>query len=62
MRPTYEQIPNGYAQIKLSFRHGGMKIEDCRKLSYEELQKLLTTDRKPNTCQRERLPVTIEIS
>jgi len=59
--PAYHQIPDGMAQIKLSFRHGGVRVEDCRKLSYEELQKLPTSARKPNTCSRERVPIAVEI-
>jgi hypothetical protein len=60
--PTYHQVPPGMAQIKLSFRHGGVRVEDCRKLTPEEIAKLPARERRPNTCTRERVPITIDIS
>lgn len=59
--PTYHQVPDGMAQIKLSFRHGGQRVEDCRKLTSEEIAKLPPKERRPNTCTRERLPITVVI-
>lgn len=59
--PAYRQVPDGMAQIKLSFRHGGARVEDCRKLTPEEIAKLPANERRPNTCSRERLPMLIEI-
>lgn len=60
--PVYHQVPAGMAQIKLSFRHGGVRVEDCRRLSSKEIAKLPANERRPNTCARERVPITIEIS
>jgi hypothetical protein len=59
--PAYRQVPDGMAQIKLSLRHGGARVEDCRKLTPEEIAKLPANERRPNTCSRERLPMLIEI-
>jgi hypothetical protein len=59
--PVYHQVPDGLAQIKLSFRHGGERVEDCRKLSPEEIAKLPPKERRPNTCSRQRLPVSVKI-
>ena len=59
--PAYHQVPDGMAQIKLSFGHGGERVEDCRKLTPEEIAKLPPNERRPNTCLRERLPVTVVI-
>jgi hypothetical protein len=59
--PVYHQVPDDMAQIKLSFRHGGRRVEDCRKLTPEEIAKLPPQERRPNTCDRERLPVAVRI-
>ena len=50
------------AQIKISFRHGGTRLEDCRRLTPEEIAKLPANKRRANTCARERIPVAVEIS
>jgi hypothetical protein len=59
--PTYHQLPKDSAQIKLSFNHSGARVEDCRKLTSEELSKLPSNKRRPNNCSRERLPFTIQL-
>jgi hypothetical protein len=60
--PVYRQVPDGEAQIKLALQHGGARVADCRRLSAEELAKLPTTERRPNTCSRERVPLVVELS
>ena len=60
--PAYQQVPEGMAQIKISFRHGGARLEDCKRLTPEEIAKLPYNKRRPTECTRERLPVAIEIS
>ena len=59
--PVYRQVPEGDAQIKLALQHAGARVEDCRRLSAEELAKLPTAERRPNTCSRERVPLVIEL-
>jgi hypothetical protein len=59
--PVYKQVPEGSAQIKLSFNHSGARLEDCRKLTTEELSKLPTNKRRLGNCSRERLPITIQL-
>jgi hypothetical protein len=59
--PAYQDAPDGMAQIKLSFRHGGQRVEDCRKLTPEEIQKLPPNERRPNTCSRQRVPIVVEL-
>ncbi len=59
--PMYNRMPEGSAQIKLSFNHGGRRVEDCRRLTAEELSKLPSNQRRPIDCSRERLPVTIQL-
>lgn len=60
-QPVYLQIPDGMAQIKLSFSHGGARKVDCRKLTVKELAALPPTKRRPNTCGRERIPVHVQL-
>lgn len=59
--PAYRQFPDGMAQIKLSFRHGGNRVEDCRKLTPEEIAKLPEKEKRPNTCSRERIPIVMKL-
>lgn len=59
--PTYRQVAEGSAQIKLSFSHSSSRLEACRKLTWEELSKLPSNKRRPIDCSRERLPVTIQL-
>lgn len=60
-QPLYYQFPDDKAQIKLSFAHGAARKEPCRRLSSEEIAKLPPSQRRPNTCSRERLPVIIQL-
>ena len=60
--PVYHQVPPGLAQVKLALQHGGNRVEDCHKLTPEELAKLPSTERRPIVCSRERLPVLVQIS
>jgi len=60
-RPPHRQIPDGMAQIKLSFAHGAARLIDCRKLTSKEIAKLPANQRRPNTCTRERIPVHVQL-
>jgi hypothetical protein len=59
--PPYEQLPPGSAQIKLAFNHSGERMEECRRLTTEELAKLPSTQRRVRDCSRRRLPVTVQL-
>ena len=59
--PNHTQLPANSAQIKLAFNHSGARVEDCRKLTAQELSKLPSNKRKPNDCSRERVPVAIQL-
>ena len=59
--PVYHQVPEGTAQIKLSFNHSGARVEECRRLTTKELAKLPSNKRSLGHCSRERLPVTVEL-
>jgi hypothetical protein len=60
--PTYGGLPDGAAQVKLSFIHSGARAQECHRLSVEELAKLPTSERRPIDCSRKRLPVTVQLS
>lgn len=58
--PVYRQIPDGQAQIKLSFSHGAARKVACRRLSSQEIAKLPPNERRPNTCARERADIRVQ--
>jgi hypothetical protein len=60
-RPLYVSMAQNMAQIKLSFSHGAKRTEACRKLTYEEIMKLKKSERRPNTCARERTSVHTQL-
>ena len=60
-KPSYQHITPDQALIKLSFSHAGEHKEDCRRLSPEEIAKLAPNMRRPLACNRERIPLMLEI-
>jgi hypothetical protein len=60
-RPVSEHFPKDRAQIKMSFMHGAARRESCRQLSYEEISKLPPSQRRPNDCKRERVPMKLKL-
>jgi len=56
--PTYHQIADDTALIKLSINHLGDR--ECRKRTPEELEKLPRNMRAPMECPRERSDITLE--
>jgi hypothetical protein len=59
--PRHMHFPPDQAQIKLILAHGAERRVECRRLTFEELQKLAPNMRKAVDCPRERLPVWIEV-
>jgi hypothetical protein len=57
--PTYHQIPDDVALIKLSISHLGDR--DCRKRTPEELAKMPPNMRAPMDCPRERSDIRLEV-
>lgn len=60
--PVYRAFPSDRAQIVLAFAHGGARVEECRRLSYEEIRALPPGERRPSTCRRERRPVLLRLA
>jgi hypothetical protein len=59
--PAYQHLPPDEALIKLSLRHSGQLLGECRTLAPEELARLPPTMRAPKECPRERSPLTLEL-
>jgi ferredoxin len=60
--PRYQLIGQGQAMVSLSFSHAGHRIQECRRLTQEELNQLPPNMRKIDDCPRERLPIRITFS
>ena len=60
-QPAYQHQDPGHALIKLSLSHAGEHKEECRRLTPEELAELAPNMRRPISCNRERLPLLVEI-
>jgi hypothetical protein len=59
--PSYLHLTPEQAVITMAFSHAGERLEECRKLSQEELEKLPPNMRTPLDCPRERSPVSVEL-
>ena len=60
--PVYTHLPPDETLIKLSFRHAGQLIGECRELTPEEISKLPEYQRKATKeCPRERADVVVEL-
>jgi ferredoxin/coenzyme F420-reducing hydrogenase delta subunit len=57
--PAFEQIRSDQSVISLTFSHAGQRLEPCRRLTQEELNKLPPNMRNPSNCPRERRPVSV---
>jgi len=60
--PRFSQLAEGNSIISLTFSHAGQRLEECRKRTQEELNKLPPNMRKPSECPRERYPVRVSFS
>lgn len=60
-RPAYTHLAPDKAVIKLSFSHAGAHIEECRRLTQEELNRMPPNMRRPTDCPRARVPLMIEV-
>lgn len=59
--PPYQLVEDDRAIISLVFTHAGERINECRRLSQEELNKLPPNMRTADDCPRERYPVRVEL-
>lgn len=59
--PPYRHLAPDQAVVKLSLRHTGVRLEECRTLDAEELAQLPPNMRAPQECPRERSPLVLEL-
>ncbi|MCL4184856.1 MAG: hypothetical protein KJ011_15560 [Burkholderiaceae bacterium] len=59
--PAYQHLEPDQGLLRLSFRHPGQFITDCRERSPEELAKLPRQLRAQMDCPRERSPVHVRV-
>jgi hypothetical protein len=60
--PAYRHLPEGMATIKLSLRHSGQPVGECRERTPKELANLPENMRAPLICPRERSSLHIELT
>lgn len=59
--PAYRHVDPELAIVKLAFSHAAERREPCRKLTPAELAQLAPNMRRPMDCDRERLPLLVEL-
>ncbi len=59
--PPYQYGDTAQATIKLSLSHATNRIEPCVPLTQEEIAALAANMRRAEACERERLPLMLEL-
>ncbi|MFA7665576.1 MAG: hypothetical protein WCY32_05590 [Burkholderiaceae bacterium] len=59
--PQYRHLEEGQALLRISFRHPGKPIADCRVRTPEELASVPLHLRTELDCERERSPVHLQV-
>ena len=59
--PAYVHLAPDQALVRLSIRHAGNRVHECRERTAEELARLPPNMRAPLDCPRERAPLSIEL-
>lgn len=59
--PAYRHLDDDQALLRLSFKHPGQFVADCRARSAEELAKMPPQLRAQMDCPRERSPVRVRV-
>lgn len=60
-QPPYTHQDPSLALVKVSFSHAGVRKEDCRRLTPEEIAALPPNMRRTESCSRERVPLLLEM-
>ncbi len=60
-QPSYRHLPEDRAVLKLSLRHAGQIVGECRERSAAELAGMPENMRAPLVCPRERSPLELEL-
>jgi hypothetical protein len=59
--PTYHYADPGVATIRVSLSHAANRVEECVKLTPQQINERATQGLALNECARERQPVTVEL-
>ena len=59
--PAYHYADAGNATVKLSLSHAAERVKPCVRLTPEQIAALAPNMRRPEKCERERLPLTVEL-
>jgi hypothetical protein len=59
--PPYQHLAPDQAVVKVSLRHTGALVGQCRTLSADELEALPPNMRAPQDCPRQRSPLVVEL-
>lgn len=59
--PRYPYSDPAVASIKLSLSHAADKVAPCVQLTQEQIAELAANMRRTETCERERLPLHVEL-
>lgn len=59
--PAYDYASASRAVVKLSLSHAAHRVKPCVKLSPQEIAALPPNMRRPEVCERERLPLAVEL-
>jgi hypothetical protein len=59
--PSYRPISPDHSVVTVSLLHHGERVAPCRPYTEAELAKLPPNMRAPQKCERERMPVTVEL-
>jgi hypothetical protein len=61
LSPAYQYADEEMASIKLSLSHAAERVEECVKLTPNEINERALAGEPISECGRERLPLTIEL-
>ena len=59
--PRYQYADPELASIKLSLSHAARRVKECVTLTPDEINARARSGESLNECERERLPLTVEI-
>ena len=59
--PKYDYSTPGMAEVKISLSHAANRVKPCVQLTPEEIAKLAQNMKRQELCERERLPLIIEL-
>lgn len=60
--PKYDYASPGTAEIKILLSHAATRVEPCVQLTPQEIAELAPNMRRELVCERERLPLILELA